>query len=681
MVQSILDPTINYQELKTLYTEDKNYDASLYELNYNSIPIMIALGQAKYTFMDQDIIYYPIYLVKNSKVDQQIGVYEILSSNLPNVIDGDGDLDLDKIDNPLFFQFVNNELFKSASLKTNNPLLDSPKKESDVSDDEEDSDNQEDSDNEEVEKDDDVDLDAENIEIETITEKEVLIEIPNQTEQQYKKELGEYKYSKKEDWFETYMKNNYFNIIDNEGSGDCLFAVIRDGLKTRDINMSVAEIREKLAEEADDEIYANYKEMFSMYDNSIKESQQQIKLLKKQNIDLKERIKGTKNKKDQFAILEKAKEVAAEFESAKKEGELIKGLKEEVDFMKSITSLEQFKNKIKTCEFWADTWAIGTLERILNIKLVLFSSEYYQENDINNVMQCGHLNDKILSEKGTFEPDYYILVDHTGSHYKLITYRSLGALQFQQMPFGIKMLITEKCLEKQAGPYYIIPAFKIFNENMGVHQDIILQDDEIETIKSPNDIPLYNDDDVFQFYIRSNNKPSPGKGNGEKIDTSNAKQYGILAKIPEWRRKLSNEYTSNIHIDGKDWMSVEHYYQASKFKNNKMDQDFYNLFALNSNSPISKDVELAKAAGSKSGKYEKQQIRPKNIEIDTDFYEKRSDNVLKEALEAKFTQNEGLKKLLLNTHKAKLVEYRRKQPPFEALHLMQLREKLNTFKE
>jgi hypothetical protein len=38
--------------------------------------------------------------------------------------------------------------------------------------------------------------------------------------------------------------------------------------------------------------------------------------------------------------------------------------------MKGVENLDQFKRVIKSCNFWADTWAISTLERILNIKLI-----------------------------------------------------------------------------------------------------------------------------------------------------------------------------------------------------------------------------------------------------------------------------------------------------------------------
>ena len=41
-----------------------------------------------------------------------------------------------------------------------------------------------------------------------------------------------------------------------------------------------------------------------------------------------------------------------------------------------------------------------------------FEYKLYDENDMENVLQCGQLNDPILEEKGCFTPDYYIIMDY-----------------------------------------------------------------------------------------------------------------------------------------------------------------------------------------------------------------------------------------------------------------------------
>ena len=53
--------------------------------------------------------------------------------------------------------------------------------------------------------------------------------------------------------------------------------------------------------------------------------------------------------------------------------------------MKNVKTLSDFKNLINSCDFWAETWAISTLERILNIKLIILSSQQYNHGDKNNV--------------------------------------------------------------------------------------------------------------------------------------------------------------------------------------------------------------------------------------------------------------------------------------------------------
>ena len=86
MVNSILNPEINYPEIKKLDSDDTDYDASLYETNVLGIDIIIALGQAKYTFIDKNIIYFPIYLVKNDRVVNQLGLYEIMESQFNHIL-------------------------------------------------------------------------------------------------------------------------------------------------------------------------------------------------------------------------------------------------------------------------------------------------------------------------------------------------------------------------------------------------------------------------------------------------------------------------------------------------------------------------------------------------------------------------------------------------------------------
>ena len=336
--------------------------------------------------------------------------------------------------------------------------------------------------------------------------------------------------------------------------------------------------------------------------------------------------------------------------------------------MKGVSNLDEFKGKIQTCEFWGETWSISTLERTLNIKLILFSEEAYISKDFDNVLMCGQLNDTILQEIGVFNPDYYIMLDFMGFHYKLITYKDKGAFKFEELPFDVKKLITDKCLERLSGPYALIPDFIKFMDD----QNIIIPEETTPELQTD----LYKGDTVFQFYSNSNGKPLPGKGIGETLGTEGSKEYTDLALIPDWRKKLSNFWVQKFKLDGHEWSSVEHYYQASKFKLNN--PEFYLKFTLDANpaEELSSDPSIAKAAGGKTGKYKGKLIRPKEITIDPDFFSGRHEKEMEDAMRAKFTQNGDLKTLLLATKNAKLQHFNRGSPPVVFNHLMRVRKSI-----
>jgi predicted NAD-dependent protein-ADP-ribosyltransferase YbiA (DUF1768 family) len=163
---------------------------------------------------------------------------------------------------------------------------------------------------------------------------------------------------------------------------------------------------------------------------------------------------------------------------------------------------------------------------------------------------------------------------------------------------------------------------------------------------------MYNPDIKFFFYSGSANAV-PGKGARETIPDAAVEEYKeSLKDFPEFRKMLTNFGEGRFRLDGLEWNTVEHYYQGSKFKLNH--PDFYKSFSANSGNELSKDPNMAKAYGGKTGKFRNKQVRDRSIQVDPDFFSGRGNQEMYDAQFAKFTQNDRMKQVLLATKDAQL---------------------------
>ena len=604
MVLSKINSRISYPELKSVDSGDLKMEANLYQLEILGVDVIIAVGNAKNTFEEENILYFPVYLVKFNNKVIQIGVYEITATDYMNNLDESNNLDVEQLDEPLIYKFVTKEKLNELRLKPDEPIrknIDAGEKEGNEENDNEENDNEE---NEEYNEYYEIPENRKDIFILTKG-----VPIPSQLKEETQKTAKNYreKYheSPTDNWIEKYMKNTNYSIVDNEGGGDCLFATIRDAFSSIAQQTSVNKLRKKLSDAATEEVFLEYKEHYDMYNTSILSDTNKIKELAAEYISLKQKFASLIDRNEQKIISENAKQVKKEHDKLVKEKNITSQILKEYKFMKGIDTLDKFKKKIKTCEFWGETWAISTLERILNIKFVILSSESYKNGDINNILQCGQLNDKILENQGVFRPEFYIMVDYTGSHYKTVSYKKKMIFKFSEIPYDIKDLIVDKCLEKMGGPFSLIPDFQKFKSGKQNSNTKAIKDTEYEDLSDAKLRGLYDDNIMFLFYSKSKDKPLPGKGAGEKIPNDMIGDFKELATIPEWRKKLSDFWVEktdgkivSFTLDNHKWASVEHYYQGSKFKKNN--SDFYLSFSLDSGTDLSKDPVLAKAAGGKT---------------------------------------------------------------------------------
>ena len=115
------------------------------------------------------------------------------------------------------------------------------------------------------------------------------------------------------------------------------------------------------------------------------------------------------------------------------------------------------------------------------------------------------------------------------------------------------------------------------------------------------------------------------------MEASEIKFYSVQAAYGEF----SNFAPYPIKLKGKIWPTSEHYFQAQKFSGTTYEEEI-----RKAKSPM-KAAELGRS-------------RKVRLRLDWD---RVKDNIMYEAVQAKFTQHEELKELLLGTGTATLIEH------------------------
>lgn len=686
-----MNRSIHYDQNRDLEPDDIGHESPLYEITLYDRKYMIAVGKNRKVPEKKHAYYIPVYLVYKQHIKSQIGAFEFESAEkndkarLQPFLDKEGDLDLNRLGDIILYHFTDDLFMKQTEaevspaeineLEYENQSKKRGKTEESIQEEKE----KEDEDDpltltipkgkqsKQMKKTDDLLKDGIFVLDKDKKLPETLLEETKEDSIKQKKNYSD-KGSKKSAWIERFMKNNDYDIVETHANGDCLFDTIRIAFSQIGYNTTIAKLRAILSNEVTDTIFQTYKNLYLGGEDSKKVTEQRMRIISKTVKELKQRLEKITEKTERKKIFDNIKQITKEYETIKEDLIGTNKIIEDFQFMKGVDTLEELREVIKTTSYWADTWAISTLERKLNIKLLIFSEEYYISGDEKSVFQCGQLNDEDLEKQGS-SPNFYIMTTYSGNHYRLISYKTKYIFKFSEVPYDVKIQVVIKCMERNAGPYFIIQDFRNFKSRIGIDPDEgFVHDDEEEQDKSVN----YDKDVVFMYYNRSNPAPKPGKGTNESITTEKVGEYSELnLKVnQDWRKKLDDYWMAEFTVDGQKWSSVEHFYQGAKFKNKR--PDFTKMFSLDSGSEISKDVSLAREAGSKPVN----KLRPADIKIDPDFYGGRNLVEREKAVYAKFTQNIDLRNILLATKEAKLMKYISKSPPEVDNVLMRVRSKI-----
>lgn len=667
MINSNLKKEVRYNVTNNIDKSDLDKEAYVYNAKIYNKHIKFVLGAPNFEHLNSKIIFFNIYLVNNSSIVSKIGIYETNNSDYNSLLDHNGDIDLNKLSDPIMFPY-------SKSLIMNNyDLIDDFETMSNAPS-EDDTNTSIGTDNEEEEEEANSETASETSNKSSINYN--LMTLISQSKEESDYEIANYEEDPKDVWVNKYLRSNKYEIVDNEGAGDCFFAVLRDALKTVKIETSVKSIREKLANEVDQNIFQTYKELFDLYYNNMKTTQEQLKTHKHKHNTLKKMITGTSDGPDKIKLIQDAKDNFNTFTAINTKGKELEDLAREFQFMKDVNSVEDLKKVIKEVggAYWADNWALSSLERIYNVKFIILSQNHFVEGEKEHVLQCISPDIK-LEERGLFEPSYYIMADYfQNNHYKLITYDKnikRGALTFSELPYKIKELILERCMEKNAGLYVLIPDFKTFANKHGVETTSISKKSAYDTLvdtKKPKSQD-YDDSIVIQIYNKSKHA-KVGEGSGESIKpelkiSKNVLELNNKKKYPEWRKKLDNDFlVTNLKIDGINWTSVKHYMLASRFNGIT---DIISKFKKDG--VYGSNIEEAQ-------KFYESQLAKKSIKstlIDDEEFKKMEPGLLEKALYAKFTQNDELRELLLLTGNALITLFKPSKGAIPFVELMKVR--------
>jgi len=699
-VESTLVDSIRFEETREPETSYSNvYFIKLLD-NVSTLYPIIYGDERKI----MNITYFYVYMQLKANKKIQIGVFEFLTKKLVNYLNKNGkqlNITHTFFPKPTLFAFVTEKYLqtirsklykirKQGDMGDGVDNADADDNADDANEDDHKNNNQEDKkqqdEQEEQEEQEKLKKDKEihdkkmntkeNIEKKSIDSKhkkkdydDIFTYIPNQTVYTKNQEESEiisksihnnYTFKKGEFWLQTFMKNNNYHKLPNEGDGDCLFATIRDAFGSIGYQTTIHKIRQKISSEVTNSLLEEYSTKYDYYHHenivmgkTIKDLEQKYETthqLFQQSVDF--------DTKKQLLKLSKQIHIHRDNFIAKKT--ICQEILKQYAFMSKIDNLEKLKKKMQTCQFWGNEWMLSTLERILNIKFIVLDFQRYENQDFGNILFSTE-TDPMLKERKEFNPHCYIIIEKSDEkNYSLIGYKNCQIFEYDELPFDMKKMIVEKCAEhNEPCLFCYIKSFqhfckldKRFCKSIGKKEELKLK----ESFSDSSIRNLFDESVVFVIQEKgATNHILPGKAFNEKIREEQITEYYSLLKYNNWRLQLHDSWVDikkPFELDNHYWNSVTHYINANKFKKNN--PDYYLFFTAESTTPLSKNPKLAIAAGSKKGILRGKVIRPPEIKIDKTFSMKQG---LADAQYAKFIQNEDLKNMLVFTKKAKLVLY------------------------
>ena len=474
-------------------------------------------------------------------------------------------------------------------------------------------------------------------------------------------------------WFNDFVLEDSFMSYDNNSD---LFELISNTITNPKI--PVVEIRNMLSKNVNEDIFDYYFKNYTDFKNQVDAQMMEVSKIKKKIATKKKKFDRQRPKGDGIIEQYEYNKLDIELKNANNMLDKMDDNFSNFKFMEYLTTKEMLQTfiiseSVQEKSFPANAWSITLVERFGNFKLILLDEKLFNTGDTTDVLQCFAEN---INDIGTpFKPSQYMIVCKMNDGvYRLIQFDDMiKTFQFKDLPEVIKTKVADKCWDNNSGGlFHEINEFSKFTSKYKeTHQ---ISENPFEPISNDSDAvdesiinklnPYYSNLTVFRFHKVANSNPLPGMGNGESIGLETVGEYSELSGFKDWRRKLSDMYSSpsQFELDGHKWNSVEHYYQANKFKQSPVifDKFISHDFNKSNKSDIEDNSTDAQTYGNSIHGHRKVGVKNGDDKalIDDDYTTEKGLLAREIGQRAKFSQNYDLKKMLISTKRARLDEYK-----------------------
>ena len=104
MVNSKINKKINYLEVNSVDLNDINYESEIYLGTLYNKNINFTIGSPMYDYIDLNVIYLYLYLVKKDEIIMKIGLYEFTKETFEH-LNLENEIDITN-QNPIIFSYV-----------------------------------------------------------------------------------------------------------------------------------------------------------------------------------------------------------------------------------------------------------------------------------------------------------------------------------------------------------------------------------------------------------------------------------------------------------------------------------------------------------------------------------------------------------------------------------------------